>query len=72
MAGKHTRPTAPEPPFEHRGSGARNGASRDVAADVGVIDRVQATENSESRRPPSRLEPAFPPTVFRRLDEMRE
>jgi hypothetical protein len=39
-------------------------------ADVGVIDWVQTAENSESGRPPSRLEPAFPPTVFRRLDEI--
>ena len=72
MAGKRTRPTAPESPFDHRDPGARSGASGDVAADVGVIDRIQAAENSESERPPSRLEPAFPPTVFRRLDEMRE
>jgi len=36
-------------------------------AAVGVIERVRAAENGESGRPPSRLEPKFPPTVFQRL-----
>ncbi len=38
-------------------------------AAVGVIDRVQTAETAESGRPPSRLEPKFPPAVFRRLYE---
>ncbi|MBX0286051.1 AAA family ATPase [Halomicroarcula sp. F28] len=39
-------------------------------AAVGIVDRVQAPENGESGRPPSRLEPKFPPTVFRRLYDL--
>lgn len=36
-------------------------------AAVGIVERVQAPEDGESGRPPSRLEPKFPETVFRRL-----
>ena len=36
-------------------------------AAVGVVERVRTDEDGESGRPPSRLEPKFPPTVFRRL-----
>ena len=36
-------------------------------ATVGVVERVRTAENGESGRPPSRLEPKFPPTVFQRL-----
>lgn len=38
----------------------------ELAAD-GIVDRVQATGDTEQGRPPSRLEPRFPPTPFRRL-----
>ncbi|PSP83698.1 AAA family ATPase [Halobacteriales archaeon QS_6_64_34] len=41
-------------------------------ADIGVVDRVQSVERYESGRPPSRLEPKFPPTVFRRLYNLNE
>ena len=41
-------------------------------ADIGVVDRVQSVERYESGRPPSRLEPKFPPTVFRRLYDVNE
>jgi len=41
-------------------------------ADIGVVDRVQSVERYESGRPPSRLEPKFPPTVFRRLYDLNE
>jgi len=39
-------------------------------AAVGVVDRVGVDENDASGRPPSRLEPTFPPTVFRRLYDL--
>ena len=36
-------------------------------AAVGVVDRVQGAGDDTDGRPPSRLEPTFPPAVFRRL-----
>jgi Cdc6-like AAA superfamily ATPase len=40
-------------------------------AEAGVVERVQATARSGQGRPPSRVEPRFPPTVFRRLYDFR-
>ncbi len=36
-------------------------------AESGVVDRVEATVTNGQGRPPSRVEPRFPPTAFRRL-----
>jgi hypothetical protein len=36
-------------------------------AEAGVVERVQAATQGGQGRPPSRVEPRFPPTVFRRL-----
>jgi Cdc6-like AAA superfamily ATPase len=36
-------------------------------AEAGVVERVQAPTQGGQGRPPSRVEPRFPPTVFRRL-----
>lgn len=43
-------------------------------AEVGVVERVRSKSDNESEqgRPPSRLEPRFPPAVFRRLYDMQE
>ncbi len=39
-------------------------------AEAGVVERVQATTQSGQGRPPSRVEPRFPPTVFRRFYDL--
>jgi len=39
-------------------------------AAVGIVDRVRWENDTEQGRPPSRLEPKFPPTVFRRLYDL--
>ncbi|MDS0281193.1 Cdc6/Cdc18 family protein [Haloarcula onubensis] len=39
-------------------------------AAVGVVDRMQTADDGDQGRPPSRLEPSFPPTVFRRLYDL--
>ncbi|WP_262177617.1 Cdc6/Cdc18 family protein [Haloarcula laminariae] len=39
-------------------------------AEAGVVERVQATTQGGQGRPPSRVEPRFPPTVFRRLYDL--
>ena len=39
-------------------------------AEAGVVERVQAATQSGQGRPPSRVEPRFPPTVFRRLYDL--
>ena len=36
-------------------------------ANVGIVNRVRSEHGSHQGRPPSRIEPRFPPTVFRRL-----
>jgi Cdc6-like AAA superfamily ATPase len=36
-------------------------------AEVGIVERVRSAHDAEQGRPPSRLEPRFPPGVFRRL-----
>jgi len=38
-------------------------------AEDGIIDRVRGTNDTDQGRPPSRLEPRFPATAFRRLYE---
>ena len=40
-------------------------------AEAGVVERVQATTQGGQGRPPSRVEPRFPPTVFRRLYDLQ-
>jgi Cdc6-like AAA superfamily ATPase len=40
-------------------------------AEVGVVERVQSERRSGKGRPPSRVEPRFPPTAFRRLYDLR-
>jgi len=40
-------------------------------AEAGVVDRVQSATQGGQGRPPSRVEPRFPPTVFRRLYDLR-
>jgi len=39
-------------------------------AEAGVVERVQAATQGGQGRPPSRVEPRFPPTVFRRLYDL--
>jgi hypothetical protein len=39
-------------------------------AEAGVVERVQAATKGGQGRPPSRVEPRFPPTVFRRLYDL--
>ncbi|WP_424004418.1 Cdc6/Cdc18 family protein [Haloarcula salina] len=39
-------------------------------AESGVVDRVAARATNGQGRPPSRLEPRFPPTAFRRLYDL--
>jgi Cdc6-like AAA superfamily ATPase len=39
-------------------------------AEVGIVERVRSKSGTEQGRPPSRLEPRFPPAVFRRLYDM--
>lgn len=41
-------------------------------AEAGIIARVRAEKASGRGRPPSRVELRFPPTAFRRLDDLRE
>ncbi|MFB6224441.1 MAG: Cdc6/Cdc18 family protein [Haloarcula sp.] len=41
-------------------------------AESGVVDRVEATTTNGQGRPPSRVEPRFPPTAFRRLYDLRQ
>jgi len=40
-------------------------------AEAGVVDRVQSATQGGQGRPPSRVEPRFPPTVFRRLYDLK-
>lgn len=40
-------------------------------AEAGVVERVQAATRGGQGRPPSRVEPRFPPTVFRRLYDLQ-
>ncbi len=40
-------------------------------AELGILERVQSTDTSQKGRPPSRVELRFPPTVFRRLYDLR-
>jgi Cdc6-like AAA superfamily ATPase len=40
-------------------------------AEAGVVERVQSTTQGGQGRPPSRVEPRFPPTVFRRLYDLQ-
>jgi len=40
-------------------------------AEAGVVDRVQAATQGGQGRPPSRVEPRFPPTVFKRLYDLQ-
>ena len=40
-------------------------------AEAGVVERVQSTTGGGQGRPPSRVEPRFPPTVFRRLYDLQ-
>ena len=40
-------------------------------AEAGVVERVQASTQGGQGRPPSRVEPRFPPTVFRRLYDLQ-
>jgi Cdc6-like AAA superfamily ATPase len=39
-------------------------------AEAGVVERVEAATRGGQGRPPSRVEPRFPPTVFRRLYDL--
>ncbi len=39
-------------------------------AEVGIVERVQSATTDGKGRPPSRLDPRFPPTVFRRLYDL--
>lgn len=41
-------------------------------AEAGVVERVQTETRGGQGRPPSRVELRFPPTVFRRLYDLRE
>ena len=41
-------------------------------AEAGVVERVQTEARGGQGRPPSRVEPRFPPTVFRRLYDLRQ
>ena len=41
-------------------------------AESGVVDRVEATATNGQGRPPSRVEPRFPPTAFRRLYDLQQ
>jgi len=41
-------------------------------AEVGVVERVQSADHDGKGRPPSRVELRFPPTVFRRLYDLRQ
>jgi len=41
-------------------------------AEAGVVERVQTEARGGQGRPPSRVEPRFPPTVFRRLYDLAE
>jgi Cdc6-like AAA superfamily ATPase len=40
-------------------------------AEVGIVERVESEAHNEKGRPPSRIELRFPPTVFRRLYDIR-
>ncbi|MFA9518157.1 Cdc6/Cdc18 family protein [Halopenitus sp. H-Gu1] len=40
-------------------------------AEIGVVERVQSSTQAGKGRPPSRVELRFPPTVFRRLYDLR-
>ena len=40
-------------------------------AEAGVVERVEATTQGGQGRPPSRVEPRFPPTLFRHLYDLR-
>ncbi|MFW6435283.1 MAG: Cdc6/Cdc18 family protein [Halovenus sp.] len=39
-------------------------------AEIGIVERVQASSRDGKGRPPSRVELCFPPTVFRRLYDL--
>jgi len=41
-------------------------------AESGIVDRVEATTTNGQGRPPSRVEPRFPPTAFRRLYDLKQ
>jgi Cdc6-like AAA superfamily ATPase len=41
-------------------------------AEVGIVERVKSDNGSGKGRPPSRVELRFPPTVFRRLYDLRQ
>jgi Cdc6-like AAA superfamily ATPase len=41
-------------------------------AEVGIVERVSSNTNHGKGRPPSRIELRFPPSVFRRLYDLRE
>jgi Cdc6-like AAA superfamily ATPase len=41
-------------------------------AEVGIVERVQSGRSEGKGRPPSRVELRFPPTVFRRLYDLRQ
>ncbi|QIO22881.1 Cdc6/Cdc18 family protein [Haloarcula sp. JP-L23] len=41
-------------------------------AEAGVVERVQSEAQSGQGRPPSRVDPRFPPTVFRRLYDLQQ
>jgi Cdc6-like AAA superfamily ATPase len=41
-------------------------------AETGIVERVQSTKDTGQGRPPSRLEPRFPPTAFRRLYDLSQ
>jgi Cdc6-like AAA superfamily ATPase len=40
-------------------------------AESGIVERIQAKSTSGQGRPPSRVEPRFPPTAFRQLYDLR-
>lgn len=40
-------------------------------AEAGVVDRVEATTKGGQGRPPSRVKPRFPPTLFQRLYDLQ-
>jgi len=41
-------------------------------AEIGIVERVQASSRDGKGRPPSRVELRFPPTVFRRLYDLKQ
>jgi Cdc6-like AAA superfamily ATPase len=41
-------------------------------AETGIVERVQSTKDTGKGRPPSRLEPRFPPTAFRQLYDLAQ